>query len=198
MNSLNITKEKIIETAAEIFSHAGFKKTTMEEIAQALNRAKSSIYYYFSSKQDIYVSILENEQQQMNEALERCIEKEEHPLEKLRAYIKTRLRFLEVKRNFRIAMEDNSMAGYRFIQILRKKQTNQEINVIKNILISGVKEDKLSVDNIDSTASTILFSVKGLESLQGFYEKVRDIWESIDTYLDILFKGISKPPLTAV
>jgi hypothetical protein len=38
-------RKKIINVAGQIFSRFGFKKTTMEEIANALKMGKSSIYY---------------------------------------------------------------------------------------------------------------------------------------------------------
>jgi AcrR family transcriptional regulator len=40
-------RKRIIVTSGEIFSRYGFKKTSMEEIAEALKMGKSSIYYYF-------------------------------------------------------------------------------------------------------------------------------------------------------
>ena len=38
-----------------------FRKTTMDEIAQAARKGKSSIYYYFTSKEDIFRAIVEKE-----------------------------------------------------------------------------------------------------------------------------------------
>jgi len=49
---------KIILTASRIFSHYGFRKTTMEEISKALKKGKSSIYYYFGSKEEIFEAII--------------------------------------------------------------------------------------------------------------------------------------------
>ncbi|MCK7536282.1 MAG: TetR/AcrR family transcriptional regulator [Marinilabiliales bacterium] len=51
-------RRRIILTASKIFSHYGFRKTTMEEISRALKKGKSSIYYYFGSKEEIFEAVV--------------------------------------------------------------------------------------------------------------------------------------------
>jgi AcrR family transcriptional regulator len=43
-------RKRIVNTAGQIFSKYGFRKTSMDEIARALKIGKSSIYYYYNSK----------------------------------------------------------------------------------------------------------------------------------------------------
>jgi AcrR family transcriptional regulator len=43
-------RNTIICKAGELFSRYGYKKTTMDDIADALQKGKSSIYYYFQNK----------------------------------------------------------------------------------------------------------------------------------------------------
>ena len=51
-------RKKIVLTAGRIFSNNGFRKTTMEEISKALKKGKSSIYYYFGSKEEIFEAVV--------------------------------------------------------------------------------------------------------------------------------------------
>ena len=46
----NPKKEKIVETARNIFSRFGIKKSTMDEIARKIRVAKSTLYHYFKNK----------------------------------------------------------------------------------------------------------------------------------------------------
>jgi len=82
----------IIDIARNIFSHFGFKKTTMEEIAQASRKGKSSIYYYFSSKEDIFKAVVEKEADELLQEITAGLEKIEDPVEKLKFYISTRMK----------------------------------------------------------------------------------------------------------
>ncbi|MFZ4860701.1 TetR/AcrR family transcriptional regulator [Sphingobacterium sp. Mn56C] len=43
-------KEEIIEVALKRFSHYGFSKTTMNEIAEDLHITKANLYYYYQDK----------------------------------------------------------------------------------------------------------------------------------------------------
>ena len=47
-------KNIIVESAAIFFSKYGFYKTTMDEIAQHIHKAKGALYYYFKSKEELF------------------------------------------------------------------------------------------------------------------------------------------------
>lgn len=55
----NETREKILDTAEEIFFEKGFDGARVDEIAKKANVNKASIYYYFESKEKILESLLE-------------------------------------------------------------------------------------------------------------------------------------------
>lgn len=189
---ITITKDVILVKAGEVFSQTGFKKTTMEQIAQALNRAKSSIYYYFTSKEDIYSTILEKESLEMSHELEKSVKKARNPYDQLKAYIATRIRLIQQLRNLRIALEDHNLAHYTFIQRLRDDHVNREIEKIKEILSEGVAANQLDIENVEDTATTIFFSMQSIESIRGIRERINTIRSILDTFLEMLFKGIGK------
>ena len=46
-NKKDSNRESILKIAREIFSKYGYKKTTLDDIANAVRKGKSSLYYYF-------------------------------------------------------------------------------------------------------------------------------------------------------
>lgn len=51
-------KEKIILDAAEkVFFPGGYEKAKMDDVANACQMSKASLYFYFKSKEDIYMAI---------------------------------------------------------------------------------------------------------------------------------------------
>ena len=54
-----MTREEILEAATQIFSQKGFHATSMQDIAEAVNLQKASLYYHISSKQEILVVVLD-------------------------------------------------------------------------------------------------------------------------------------------
>lgn len=55
----NSTKNEILEKATEIFSMYGYQATTIRMIAEAANVNVASINYHFSSKQQLYLAVMQ-------------------------------------------------------------------------------------------------------------------------------------------
>ncbi|MEG1497133.1 MAG: TetR/AcrR family transcriptional regulator [Clostridiales bacterium] len=56
----NTTKSKILETMYDLVAQKGYDKASMGQIAQSIGIKKASIYYYFKSKEDIFLQLVEN------------------------------------------------------------------------------------------------------------------------------------------
>ncbi|PUV25060.1 MULTISPECIES: TetR/AcrR family transcriptional regulator [Sphingobacterium] len=75
------TKEKIVNTAAEMLSNIGFNAFSFHDIANAIGIKTSSIHYYFPTKSDLIVEII-HYSQNIQAALFEAIS-EKNPQEKL-------------------------------------------------------------------------------------------------------------------
>jgi len=73
-----------LEAAARIFGQKGFHATSMSDIAQEVHLQKASLYYHFSSKQEILIAILDHALDLINEHLELVLAQPLSPAEKLR------------------------------------------------------------------------------------------------------------------
>ena len=60
-NKKDQNRENILKIAREIFSKYGFKKTTLDDIANAVRKGKSSLYYYFKIKEDLFQAVIMKE-----------------------------------------------------------------------------------------------------------------------------------------
>ena len=52
------TRQKLISVARELFAKQGFDGITMNDIAQASQKGRRTMYTYFSSKEDIYYAVI--------------------------------------------------------------------------------------------------------------------------------------------
>jgi AcrR family transcriptional regulator len=52
-------RSTIREVALELFSHNGYEKTSLREIAERVGMTKASLYYHYPSKQALLLSIIE-------------------------------------------------------------------------------------------------------------------------------------------
>ena len=91
------TKERILETALELFAQSGYLGTSMSDIAGELGITKGALYKHYTSKQEILSSIVERMNQMDYERAEEYEMPEVEPdgfaeaylhtpIEKIRAY----------------------------------------------------------------------------------------------------------------
>ena len=52
------TEEKILQAGRQLFSQHGYSATSMSDIANKVFITKSSLYYFFKSKQSLYIQIM--------------------------------------------------------------------------------------------------------------------------------------------
>jgi AcrR family transcriptional regulator len=183
---------KIIEIARNIFSHFGFKKTTMEEIALATRKGKSSIYYYFNSKEDIFKAVVEKEAEELKEELYKKISDIEDPIERLKVYITVRMRKLKKLTNFYTALKSDYLSNLEFIEEIRKSYDIDEVRIVTGIIEEGIESGKFSVKDPHQSAVAIVTAMKGLE-VPLFISKEHGNFEvRLENLINFLFYGIVK------
>lgn len=68
-------RNHIMSAAKELFSYKGVDGTSMDEIAAKAEYSKSTVYVYFSGKDDIYYSIVNEYMIMLRKGIEDCLKK---------------------------------------------------------------------------------------------------------------------------
>ena len=191
-NKKDANRENILKIAREIFSKYGFKKTTLDDIANAVRKGKSSLYYYFKSKEDLFQAVIMKEVEILARELEIVINRNTDPVDKLRDYMLTKLATFRNLANFYHAIE-NDVTAVGFIDEVKLKYEQDEIRMIKRILIEGVRKNEFEIYDFSLAAIGITTAIKGLEMplSAGNYSDV-NLERSVDIILKIICYGIMK------
>jgi AcrR family transcriptional regulator len=153
----------IVGVARRIFTRNGFRKTTMEEIAGTAKMGKSSIYYYFKSKEEIFRAVVELETLLLKERLSRVISKSGSPPERLKAYILFRLHHIRTLENFYSALNEEALSHMDFILEIRKNFEIEEQQLVSEILEDGMGQGVFQMSSSKIGAIAISTMMKGLE-----------------------------------
>jgi AcrR family transcriptional regulator len=183
-------RKKIINTAGQIFSRFGFRKTTMDEISRALKMGKSSIYYYFPGKEEIFEAVVLSEANILRNELTKAIKSVESPLEKMRNYVFVRMKAFEKLSNYYNAIFDKNLDHFDFVETIRAKYDREELAILRLILYDGARKKVFSIANSEFTALAVQTALKGLEVPLFWKKKDVDIEERLNGILDVLFYGI--------
>ena len=84
----NIRKQTIVKGALSVFNKLGIEKTTMDEIAQSSGFGKATLYYYFSSKDEVFIEIMEQGWKKLWEGIESRIVRKVRPRKKFIGIVK--------------------------------------------------------------------------------------------------------------
>ena len=74
-----LRQERILSSALEVFKANGLDGATMDSIAEKAGFGKATLYYYFSSKEEVFLGIMEEGWKSLMESLEIIIQEEQSP-----------------------------------------------------------------------------------------------------------------------
>lgn len=186
------TRDAIIHIARNIFGKYGFQKTSMNQIANANRKGKSSLYYYFNNKEDVFTAVIEQEASMLKGQIMAAIAEYDDPKDKLKAYIHIRMNGFKNLLNLYDAIKNEYLSHLPFIENARKNYDKEEKNIIKSILDDGNKRGFFSVPDSDIAALAIVTAMKGLEYPFFVSQETPEVMNTqIEALMNILFFGIS-------
>ncbi len=96
----NLKRERIIETAFELFSKKNYHEVMMEDVAKLTDVAKGTVYNYFSSKEELYFSIMKQRMEKLTNSLTEKIASETNSIDSLHSFITHLYMFMMKYQNF--------------------------------------------------------------------------------------------------
>ena len=187
-------RAEIVSVARKVFSRNGYRKTTMEGIASAAKMGKSSIYYYYRSKEEIFEAVVVREAQELKRQLEAVVTRGNNPMERLKDYISFRLYHIKTVSNFySVLKEEEYMEQLQFVERIRSKFEEEEFKMVYTILETGIEEGSFIINNPEIGAIAFTTMLKGLE-LPLFLNKYSRAQkeELLDDLIQVVFYGLVK------
>jgi AcrR family transcriptional regulator len=87
--------QRIIDSAAQMFSRRHYHEVRMDDIAAQAGVAKGTLYLHFKDKEDLYLALLLNGVQRLFDDVQRRVAGQRTPEEKLRAFVRETVQFFE-------------------------------------------------------------------------------------------------------
>lgn len=151
---MNKTKRKIFETSMKLFAEKGYDATSIEEITATVGVAKGTLYYHFSSKEEIFNFLVEEGMKLLKNSIEIKTSKVENSIDKLRAVILIQIKIL-VKYENLITILLSQIWGNEARNLMCKKYVFEYIETIETIVEEGMKKGEIIKGDPEIIASGI-------------------------------------------
>ncbi|MBL7965705.1 MAG: TetR/AcrR family transcriptional regulator [Prolixibacteraceae bacterium] len=184
-------REHVVQSARQVFARYGYKKTVLDDISREAKKGKSTIYYYFKSKDEIFKAVVDAETEIRQAAISEQINSIDDPQQKLRTYIYVRMKTLKMVVNYYEAIKNDLLDNLYFVNQFRDNHFEAEIMQVRNMLLEGVEKGTFTIQNPELTAKTIVAALQGFEVpliLKNLTDE--ELQRAIDEMLNILFFGI--------
>ena len=195
----NIRDEKvvqeIIEAARELFSKYGLKKTTMEDVGKATGKGKSTLYYYFPGKTELFEAVVNDELKKIVQDMRKAINAETTSREKLKAFLITRLKLREQVQNLGEVVYNEIFESFAEMCRIKAGFETLQVDFIREIVTGGVQSGEfksMTQEEISFYSTWTAAAFSGLElPLSTSCELIKTV-ESCDRIVDLILFGIGK------
>ena len=151
---MNRTKRKIFEIAMKLFSEKGYEATSIEEITATVGVAKGTLYYHFSSKEEIFNFLVEEGMKLLKNSIELKTSKCDTTKDKLKAIMLIQIKGI-VKYESVLSIIFSQIYGNESRNQLCQEKVEEYVDVVKNVIDEGIEKGELNKCNSKFMAYTI-------------------------------------------
>lgn len=187
-------REALLDATDQILSQRGYKKMTIDDLAQAVGIGKGSVYLHFSSKEEIALTHIDRIIDRLKNELHRIAALDIAPEERLRKMLVTRVLFrFESVQHYTQSLNDLLAAVRPKLLARRKHYFAQEAEIFASVIEEGNKLNIFESESPTETAETFLVATNSLLpyslTTQELGER-SEIEEKVLKLADLLLKGL--------
>jgi len=188
---MNKTKRKIFETSMKLFAEKGYDATSIEDITETVGVAKGTLYYHFTSKEEIFDFLIEEGIKLLQNSVDIKIAKYSNYLDKIKAIV-----LIQIK----IVNKYENLINIILTQLWGKEKRNQKcqkliydyIDKIEGIVKTGISKGQIK----DGDAKIIASEIYGLICSTLVYKKREqdkfNITDMYNVFEETIIKGLKK------
>jgi len=150
--------EAIRQAATHVFATKGYHDATVSEIARVANVGKGTVYFYYPSKEDILLAILEFHFERMMTLIEGIEQLDAEPVEAIRIVLRDAMRRLEEDPDLFRIMEQQPLLYHERVKERFERLFGDMVDRVARLLEAGTERGVLRSFDSRAVASVLLSS----------------------------------------
>jgi TetR/AcrR family fatty acid metabolism transcriptional regulator len=186
---------RIIHAATKVFAKKGFFHAKVSDIAKEAQVADGTIYIYFENKDDILISLFEEQMKAVLDNMVAQISKENDPVRKLYRFALIHLQLIEQSKSMAEIIQVELRQSSKFMKEYKNEKFGQYLDLIADIIREGQRKGVFKREIIPGVAKRAFFGA--LDEMSTFRVLSRrrgyDIKTAAEQISDIFLNGIKAP-----
>lgn len=188
------TRKEIITAAQELFQKYGIDKTTMDDIADAVGKGKSSLYYYYKSKEEVFYAVVNKEKDEIMHSISDAIKGIDSASEQLKNFFLTHFNQVRKKLNlYSVIIKGNAKKHIDLFYKIQKESLDWQITMLKKIILNGIKNrefKKIKEEECEAIVSVVVMMLQGMDSNLVFAKDNPQNMIGIEKAIEVFINGL--------
>ena len=187
-------KEQILDAALVVIIQKGYENSRMDDIVATSNMSKGAIYWYYKSKKEVYLSLVNHWVHNYSAVLNHIVDTDRSASDQLSSLFQYFIdQYEKDPAVFKALLEFWSMAGRdsEFNDKLQKVYS-EFVNLISTIIQQGMDSGDFKKLDVDITAMSIMVNIEGIMWFTLFKLNNTSAREYIQTISDFILSGLIK------
>lgn len=194
----DLMQQQILAAAKRLFQVYGLAKVTMDDVAKAIGKGRSSLYYYYKSKDEIFDAVVHIEIREMLAEIAHATSQASGLEQKLRAFFITKIEVLREKRAFfktlDVGMDADTLSRFNKIKIvLHNLIVRQESALLETLLKDGMNTGelrKMQAAELEVLIMVLLSSLRGIKRELELEEDTVKAVPAVDMFIRMAMHGL--------
>ena len=184
--------QKILQAAVKVFSEKGFFNSRVSEIAKEANVADGTIYLYFKNKDDLLISLFEEEFGKFVGKMRAELEQEKDALQKIKRFAITHLSIVSRQQQLAEVLGVEVRQSSKFMKEYINKTFIEYLNLIRSVVVEGQEKGLIRKDLTPGIMKRALFGA--LDEMARYWvlstKKKHSIDEAALQISDVFIRGM--------
>jgi AcrR family transcriptional regulator len=196
----DVIEQQILGAAKRLFQVHGLHKVTMDDVAKAIGMGRSSLYYYYKSRDEIFDAVINIDIREMLSAITIAVKKAKTAEQQIHAFFFSKLEVLRERRSFYntldMGMDADEISQFNKTKIIHHRLIMKlEGELLNEILTGGIKSGELkqlSKKEKDTLIFVLLSSLHGLKrelSVENNFDQIKPIVQALS---HVVIHGLGK------
>lgn len=196
----DIQQEQILQAALQLYMQYGLKKVTMDDVAKAIGKSRSSLYYYYTNRDEIYDAVMNAMIAEVIAEISAAIQKATSTKGKLRAFglakIKTSRDRQQLMSALETGMDASEISAHKTsVSRVHALLVREEAALLHKVLAVAMERGdirKLKVAEVDTFVFLVQSSVRGVRRELQHKGDFSEVGAAMDLFAEMCMQWLGK------